>query len=539
MPPLMDCGEVRTTIKRQTRERIKALRARPVVKLYDRDGLFKAELFGEIEAEFEDILNDSGEGRILLFGDHELKRWLVDELEEEADIHITVDTPGKRWPGKAVSIDYGGEDDGFVYIELKFIHVFEVVKKAICYSNPLLPPEFQFPKMFLLAAPAIFAIKTLIFLCLLRRFAPLWSLPENIFSPSSWLANLNPANWPIVVVPGSFLGDTSMWTVLATRFGNLFDVIKPTLEDAGLHLTADLWVPGDPQPAPTHFTLIKATIVLDVKDKSGVRGPTGTAFDGLLKLGRTILADGVSETIEVLYPGAPPAQYSQPGVFGTVNEAPFVSFRTAMYTGVTGISSWHMTVHKALAGAILTGGRSPGYINAGIKFLLNGILGYIGMMFGNPGLALGIFDKTVEDVVLAFHRVGIVFRQAKMGRLQFGEHWENSGGTGFSVSALQAIRVGKHKTRAYTSFRFTVRNGAPWWIGWHFDVGDRIAAEIGDTLRLYVDQVHSTKLHWSRDEDPVYDIALGDSSAEQMPGDIFARQVESVRSYIQSLNVGV
>ncbi|NKS66331.1 hypothetical protein GS461_09550 [Rhodococcus hoagii] len=57
-----------------------------------------------------------------------------------------------------------------------------------------------------------------------------------------------PANWPIVVLPGKFIGDTSMWQVISTRFGNLHDVIAPALMDAGLQVVVKRWFPGCRSP---------------------------------------------------------------------------------------------------------------------------------------------------------------------------------------------------------------------------------------------------------------------------------------------------
>lgn len=534
-------AEVRSILLRRAELRAIEQRARPLVELRDKNGDLRSVLWGEIEADFEEKLNDTGEGNIRLFGSHKERDWLVKDLKEGEDVHINVETPGMRWYGKAQTITYKS-GTGFEYLELKFLHDYEHCKKIVCYSNPLLPPEFQWPKIFMWAGPSITGIKALLFLNLLRRFAPLWALPENIFDPSSWLANLNPENWPIVVKPmGNFFTDTSMWTVITTRFGNFHDVVGPTLQDAGLQIVCERWLPGDPQPAPGHMTLTKPTLVLDVVDKSGVRGPTGTVLDGLLKLVGTILSDGVSEVIETADWGTPPPQYSQPGFLGTVNEFPWVSFRNGMRTGLTGIESWEMVIHKPLAGAVVTGGRSPSWVNAGIKLLLNAALGYLGMLFGNPGLALGIFDEQVEDVILAFHRVGHPLRQAIMGRGQYGEHWENTGGTGFSVSALQAIRIGLWKTRAYTSFKFSILNGKPYWIGRHFELGDRVAGEVGDLEngigQLYVDQVDSSHLSWNRAQDPRWKIAVGDSKAERPPGALLSHQLEQVRALVQSLGV--
>lgn len=530
-------AEVRSILLQRTVARRMAQRARPVVKVWDKNWEFQSALVGEIDASVEERMFDTGEGNIKLLGNHKLRDWMVDELDEGEDVHITVEVPGKRWGGKALTITDNQTEGGLEYIEMTLLHDREHLKKIICYSNPLFAAEFQWPKIFMWAGPSVFGIKTLIFLNLMRRFAPLWALPENIFDPDSWLENIDPNNWPIVVKPGEFFGDDSMWTVLTTRFGNLHDVITPTLKDAGLIVTCERWLPGDPQPMASHMHLTKPTLVLDVVDKSGVRGPSGTVVDGLLKLGRTILEDGITDEISVLPTGEAPAGFSLPNSFFTDKDWPWVCWRNGMRTGITGIQSWQMTIHKALAGAVVTGGRSPEWVNAGVKLLLNAALGYLGQAIGNPGLALGIFDSQVEDVILAFHRVAHAVRQSTMGRGAYGEHWENTGGTGFSVSALQAIRIGLWKTRAYTSFKISVANGAPYWVGRHFDLGDRVAAEVGKTGRLYVDQVNSLKLSWSRTQDPRWEISIGDDGGEESRGAILSRQLEHVRAIVQSLGV--
>ncbi|QBZ72708.1 minor tail protein [Gordonia phage Phendrix] len=534
----MEPAEIRSKLLQRTILDTYLRRQRPLVRLFDKDWEQVGILQGEVEASFESRMFDTGEGNIKLMGDHKWREWLVYELEEEEDVHIVVDVPGIRWSGKVSTIQDIETDNGLKYVNLTILDDREHLKKIICYSNPLFPAEFQWPKMFLWAGPAVFGIKAMIFLNLMRRFVPFfWTLPENIFDPASWLANLNPLNWPIMVAPGNFFTDTSMWCVLTTRFGNLHDVITPTLKDAGLMVTTQRWLPGDPQPFSTHATITKPTLIFDIVDKSGVRGPTGTVFDGLLKLGRTILEDGISEEISILPTGEAPAGYGTPNTFFTDKDWPWVVWRNGMRTGLSGVSSWEMTIHKPLAGAIVTGGRSPEWVNAGIKLLLNAGLGYLGMLIGNPALGLGIFEDQVTDVVLAFHRIPHPIRQAAMGRGQYGEAWENAGGTGFSLSALQAIRTGMWRTRAYTSFKVTVVNGAPYWVGKHFTLGDRVAAEIGTSGQLYVDQVNALKLSWSRDQDPKWEISIGDDEAEEERGAVLGRQLEQVRAFVQSLGV--
>lgn len=539
MPALMTPDEVRATILQRSIDRISVMRSRPKITLYDKNWQNPVPILGEVSASFEEKLNDTGEGNLLLFGNHKVREWIIEELGDEEDLHIRVQMHGKEWTGKASVITNRGDDKGFEFIEVKFLHEYEHVKKIVCFSNPLLPAELQYPKLFAFAGPSIFGIKTLMFLNLLRRFGPLWALPENIFDPSSWVANLNPANWPIVVLPGEFFTDTSMWSVISTRFGNLHDVIAPTLADAGLQLVVKRWFPGMPQPAPDHFILTKPTLTLDVVDKSGYRGPTGTVLDGLLHLVTNIADDLINEVVTELTGVETPPEYLLSGFLGTNPKRPFVTWRNAHRTGLSGIGDWQANVHKALAGAIVTGGHSPDWVNAGLKLIANAILGYIGAMFGNAGLALGIFDSQIEDVVLAFHRIANPLRQARMGTLGpgYGEYWESTGGTGFSLSALQAIRTGFDRTKAYRSYKISVRNGAPWLVGRHFDLGDRTAAEVGKRGNYYIDHVFALKASWDRGKDLTWDISIGDDGAEDAPGAMLARQVAQIKGLVQAIGV--
>jgi hypothetical protein len=536
MPPLMSADEVRSELLQSSIQRVAEMRRPPRITLWDKNWQNPVPLFGVAAASFEERLNETGEGQLTLQATNKLYKLLIEDLELYEDLHITADMSGKRWSGKCAGITESEKVGQIGHIELKFLHEFEHVKKMVCYANPLLPAELQTPKMYAFAGPSVFGAKTLLFLNLLRRFAPLWALPEDLFNPENWAANLNPANWPIVIMPGNFLTDTSMWSVLATRFGNAHDVLAATLADAGLQLVVRRWLPGDAQPAPDHFILTEPTLVLDVVDKSGYRGLTGTALDGLTHFITAVAEDLINEVATVIgVPDAP--EYGVPGWMGTTR--PWVAWRNARRTGVSGISEWQATVHKALAGAIVTGGHSPDWVNTGLKLLANAILGYIGAIFGNPGLTLGIFDSQLEDVVLAFHRVGNPIRFSQMGIRgpAYGEYWESTGGTGASLSALQAIRTGFDRTKAYRSYKVSVVNGAPYWVGRHFDVGDRVAAEVGRNGRWYVDHVYALKYVIGRDTPAHWEISIGDDRAEDQPGAMLARQIAQVKSIVQMVGV--
>lgn len=537
--PLKTPQEMRTELNQDFALWLQEMRSKPIVELYDKNWENSVPIVNESQAQFLSKLNDSGEGSLGIFGDEQARQWLVDELGMWEDLHIRVRAGAMQWTGKATEVEYECDEEGFEYLSLKFIHEFEHAKKVICYCNPYFPAELQWPKIWAYAGPSASGITILLWLNLMRRFALPWTMSDNLFDPASWLTNFDPAQWPIVPVPRNILFDTSMWTVLATRFGNFYDVVMPTLKDAGLHLDVYRWFPGMPQPAPDYYILTKPTLVMDVKNKSGYVGPTGTMLDGALNLIGQVADDLINEVVsETTYTESP--EYSVSKFLGTTRENPWVVFRNAQSSyGLSGVQSWKMVTHKATASSVVMGGHSPDWVNAGLKLLLNAALGYLGMLIGNPGLALGVFEDQVEDVVLAFHRVPNPVRYNKMGAAgpPFGEYWESSGSTGFSLSALKAIRTGFFRTRAYRTFEVKVRAGAPYWPGSHFTIGDRVSCEIGRTGHLYTDYVYGIGIEWSREQDVDFPIVIGDGQVEDTAGAILSRQVAAIKDIVQAIGV--
>ncbi|WP_141216684.1 MULTISPECIES: Gp37-like protein [Nocardiaceae] len=539
-PTMLNCDQVRAEIEAMEKQFHEQMRKPAQCDIFDGNWTWdtRQHVVGEISGSAEEILNDTGSAEIKMFGSHKLADWIDDELDDDEDVHVRIIVSGVQWTGIVQDIVEQGTEDGQEFFILKFISEYEHMKRVVCYCNPFFPAEFQFPKLYAYAGPAVTGVKTLLFLNLLRRFAPLWALPENLFDPGSWLSNLIPSNWPIVVLPGNVLTDTSMWTVLSTRMGMFHDVVAPTLSDAQLRIVLKRWFPGDPQPAPGHFTLTQSTLTVDVIDQSGYCGPSGTLLDGLLHFSKTVADDLINEVSTLFSYNVNQPEYDLTGFLGTIKE-PWVAFRKSHQTGASGIQSWERHRLKANASIVVTGGHSPDWVNTGLKLLVNGILGYIGAMFGNPGLTLGLFDSVVEDVVLAFHRAGNPFRQAKMGLRgpPLGEVFESSGGTGFSLSALQAIRVGMWRSRPMQTYKFTVRNGAPYWVGRHFDLGDRVAFEYGRRNKLHTERVASRKCTWDRGTDADWTVAVGDDKPIDAPSAILARQAEQIRGVLQAVGV--
>ncbi|BDD81492.1 hypothetical protein TPB0596_12550 [Tsukamurella pulmonis] len=545
MPPLMDPSgggmsdaalNARHQIRRMCIDRVAAASAPRVVELWNKNWTQRWLCFGETEGSFKHKLNDAGEGHLSLIATPMLRKWMLDNLGTDEDLHVIVRTGKLRWSGKCTGITDDFRD-GFPRLDIGFIHEYQHIKRILIYKNPFLPAELQWPKIWATAGPSATCILLTIFLNLLRRFALPWTFSDNIFDPGSWVKNLNPANWPMIVKPIGPFTDTSMWSVMCSQMGSAHDMVLPTLKDAGLRLRADRWMPGDEQPAPDYYTLTKPTLVLSVEDVSGYKGLTGTVLDGLAYLILTVADDLINEVVTEVTGVARPAEYMKPGFKGTLKNFPWVTFRSLDRTwGISAITSRATTVHKATASSVVTGGRSPQWVNSGIKLLLNATLGYVGSLIGNPNIFVDLVYPQLENVFLAYDRVPNPFRQQRMG-LQgppLGEVWEATGGTGFSLSALQSIRTGFYKSKAYTSTKVTCRNAEPYVVGEHFDLGHRVATEVGDSGWFYVDSATEFDDTWSRADDPKLGVTIGDGALEDQPGAILARQIANIRAITQA-----
>lgn len=524
--------DVRHVILQRKREDREDRQKRPIVCVRDEAWEPVCYLRGELAASFEEIKNDTGEGEFTIPASHLLTAWLLDPANRLKDVHITVETTYKRWGGKADYIQRVTKAGELAAVRVHFLHDYNRAKKITCFSNPASLAELQTPKQMRWAGPSVTGVNTYGISNNWRINSGIWEIPGNIFDPGAWLPDFNIGDWWTHFVPVNPLTDTSKWTVMSSRFANFHDLVGPTLADGGLHLSVSRWLPGDPQPAPAYFHLEHSARVFKVMDKSGYSGPTGTMVDGLLNLVGTAAEDFINEIITL---AARPniAEYKLPGWFGTAAAAPFVVFPEGKYSRV---SSSEMTIHKAMAYAMVTGGKSPQWVNSAAKLAANAALGYLGLAVGNPGLALGVFDFLIEDVILAFHRSVNQQLRGQMGPDADPEAWVQGPGVGFTLSTLQGIRTGFWDNRGYTSYRAEIEDGAPWRIGKHFDLGDRVAFEIQG--QLYVDDVQSLKIAWDRTSAPTWTISIGDDSAEEEPAARLMRYKEQIYTLLQQVGVG-
>lgn len=277
----------------------------------------------------------------------------------------------------------------------------------------------------------------------------------------------------------------------------------------------------------------RSCVVLAVEDKSGITGPTGTLLDGVINMIAATADDMITESLVPFdkdHDGHTDPLFRK--WFGVAPETPWVCWREHQYSGI--ISSEH-TIHKAQARTIMTGGKSPGWVNQTQTFLIRYALSQLAQVinyglgaYEQPGVEGldNLYQGQLDDTLLAWMRWTDPRRALNMGAYAYQEHFEQGAGTGWTLAATTTLREGQWKTREYQSFKVTVRNGAPYVLWYDTVLGDRNTFEIGGIL--YTDQITAIKGSYSRTEPVRWELSVGDDSQEEDPMARGMRQIQTL-----------
>lgn len=509
-----------------------------LIRVWDKDFRLLAEIADPEVATWEELDDKVGGAEVTIVGKRFawLRRLLTREIPYDQSLMITID-PDKdnptdwrqRWggwiDGLADTIE-AGEPDRLVLQCTSFRDHPNFISVA---ANPLMPPQAQIPKMFMNGGGTAFACTSTAFINLFRIYTlnGFWPLPRNLFSPTTWLENLHILNWPVQVMPMNPLTDQTRWCVLSSRWKSLEEVQAPLLKDAGVTCRAYTWLPGDPAPytmfGPELAEILKpkrACIILSWEDHSGVTGPTGTTLDGGINLVAATLDDILTTTLVPLdenNDGLPDPFFRK-----LLAVAPKPSPYTYRDASIGGIQKSTMTIHKRKAVSIVTGGKSPQWLNQAITFAIRYGLSQLAQVinyglgayqqYGTEGLD-NLYQGQLDDVFLAFMNFMNPVASAQAGPYARNEYFESGSGSAFTINSFQALAQGDYKNRAYVSFQQDVGDIAPFILGKDFSVGHRVNIERDGIL--YTEQVKGIKRTRERGKPCRPVLTVGDDTREE------------------------
>lgn len=509
-------------------ERIRARKEKriepPVVRLWDGDWNLRGYVKKENLGKFTYVDLDTGIGQLEMPLDYYLSKWLVDiDGRGTTNVHVTVDKDGARWSGLMDELVVIKDEQGKRLVRATFKHDYEHLKHILVYANPFLPPEVQFPKVWVLFGRARWCLKTTLFVNLLRLEASLWALPDNPMDPSQWF-NLNQSTWTQVVKP-DLTPDTSVGAIVHGRFKYMHDVSKKVAKDAQLTWECRRWLEGDPPPWPGGVVR-HGCLVWDLVDKSGWNTGTsfgGTIFAGLASAVTDFFVSGseLSDVRRTVPDPNIPEEYYQPGYKGTKASVPGIVFYESEHSG---IASSEFSWKPATDAGVVGGGHSMPMVNELIQATVVMIGDLTASIPGVPplgGVADALLRPLYEDVFLAFGKWKDPARAQRLGRFHYHEKFVDGADTAYTIAWLLAMRTGLWQTRECCRYKLTVQDGASGWtIGQngqgHFFLGDRIGSTILGMPpgRIFVDRVSELTLEWSREKTPTWEIVVGETEPE-------------------------
>ncbi|AHH16592.1 putative phage tail protein [Nocardia nova SH22a] len=430
---------------------------------------------------------------------------------EDATIPITVQTKAFRWDGYVTRAAIVRADDGTETVDIEAIHCWQHVATTALWASPFAPILAQWPRHMVVFCPLASLIAIYMTCNLIRLQAPLWALTNQWIDAPDW-AQSGSLLWPIAFVPVWIPTDTTVWRGGSARFPMADEFLGPMWDGTGVALTARFFLPdaGDEQPAPEWFYLDRPTVVLEVDNQEDTVGPTGTLIDGLY----TFVEEWLDDTTLVRYPNFDAqseyeAVYGYSGPTGTFRRLPHVWYREGEYSG---IGESELAVHKPTATRVIVGGRSPGWVNAGIDIAMKNLLAWLGLLIGVPGLD-SLYQGQLDDVFLAWNYYEDAGRIERSGPFAFREQVITNSAKAFTLDGVMTGRKGLHDSRGYTSKKVSVGDGSPYLIGKDFRANQQIGFEVGE--QLFTDRVTEFEFTDDREQNASHwGLTIGDGGDE-------------------------
>lgn len=480
-------------------------------------------------------------------------------VSDSNTVPITIEIGNLLWSGRVkIAHDNFNENDKADFIECELEGDYAWLMKILAWPDFLTPLAVQFPPRGVAIGPAISCLKFLAGTQAFRLQSGLWDIvnqissldldwrtwfgtalmqdpagPDGVFDLSDVMRMLRT---PLYVVPTDPLTDTSEFISINWRMDKLGTLFEQTLKDNGLYAVVKLWRLGDPQPSDDPvlkaFPLTSATLVLDIYDRMGVIGPTGTFLDGILRT--TVDLEG-SVFGDVLSPFLnPDGQYAPEGwniapAIGVDFVAPWTIFNADNpQSGIKG----RLSHHYPEAWRVIIGGHSPKWlddlINATMSYLLDMVLIVVGL----TGIPSNLFDGLFNDVALAFQLADNYDRRVAMGPYGYPEVFVATTTAPYNIDAIFALIREQWNTRGYIAGQVTFRQGEPYEVG--RDIFPGALVSIIRDGKIYTDYVDNITITDTRTERAEVWVQVGDGTQQEAP---IVKVQRKITSYEEAFNI--
>lgn len=420
----------------------------------------------------------------------------------------------------------GGAD--MVTVEAKSLYRY--VEKIAFAASPGDPLIAQLKYRDLRAGQSLKVIKEFLLVNLMRDFQPGAVRGWDMWETTAW-SGVNPDLWAAIVNPIN-PDVTTAFTVLDARWDMAGEMIKETLDAAGLLLTHHVWLEGDPQPFPDHAILTRPTIILDVVPRQFDTAATGNLTDLLRGLVRTFDSDANAPRVGL---GTLPAT--------AAGRLPWVVWRPEDMGGV----SAPFTIVKSEDSHVIVGGRSPEALNrlvaggakavfGGLGAALAGAIPVFGGLINAAAIFLGeVVGESLQDKLFAWQSFLDSARRAAHGR--FAYRVQVGAGDGWTLSAFQQGFQLLQAGAGAVQIAFEISDQCVYEQGRDYSCGDQVGVVHRD--RVYASFVSKTTRGRALNGARIRQITLGDPRARESPVANLNRSAKSISNAVGRLKTFV
>ena len=458
-------------------------------------------------------------------------------------VPVTIDIGALRWSGRVINAHDKINEDGSETVECQLIGDLAMLDAILTWPEPFLPIEIQ-PSQAIYMGPAITVIKTMVAENTLRIQLGINELINNLGSLNldwrAWFGTLltqqPSANsvqalmqmvvTPVCVIFGDTLTDTSPWISMHGRMNTCWKLMLKQLEDNGLYPSMDLWLPGDPQPEGRMYDLTVPTYIFNVRDYSGVTGPSGTVLDGgvrdLVDLTDSLLGNVLKPFLNPKNNYVPPGSNIQIAPTLGVNYTPPWVIFNADAPHRDGIVTLDITHHHPFAWSAIVGGKSPQWLNKLMNATAEYLIDMLMIGIGISGIPDDLLDGILDNALLAFELYQNFDMRVLMGPYGYPEKFFPLQST-YDIDEIFAAIDAMWQIKGYPSAQVSFYNGMPYTLG--KDLFPGAQASVVRRSTLYTDYLDKITIKDSRKERAKVTGMIGDGRREESAATIVQRRI--------------
>lgn len=507
--------------------------------------------------------NRAATATVLLRADHHIARWLMrmpNDNTLKKNCVLRVDSVGKamRWTGLLKNWTLR-KRDGVRFLEVTFVDDIQFLQYLLGAPNPVLPIDiFQFPRVFAIIGPSCWAISLIIWLNLMRVQAALWNLPDDPFDGEGWDGPFDMNDWQVLIKSPTFMQDSSLWTLLASRMDPVDKVIEDALDDGQLYLSYRRVFTNEGETVTgiagvTHPR--NGVLVFEVLDRSGYfaaegTGTGGNAFDGFRRT-VTQFIGGFIEQVDTFVSDNQsfPSSYFVPNWDG--RQAPSHPWIVLTDSDYSNIESSELSWAPSGPVQVVVGGGNE-FVDTAVELAIQtvgNLLSYFFLAgFSSGGdIAATVIMPMLRGTILAWNKYKSSARVQNLGWVHLMEMFQQGANNAWTLSAIAALRTGLAATKSTTGHAIELYDGGPYLPGIHILPADRVGSTVQgmtdsiSTDPIFVDQVEEMTLafDWQSDAPHSWEVKIGQNKAMMTWAERSSRLLSKALATLQNLGVSI